>query len=280
MREVPVSEIADALVRCIGEASFSLGERERDALRAAAQRETSESGRAVLAQLEENWNVAEAERRPLCQDTGVAVIFLEIGQEVRLTGDALEESLSAAVGAGYTRFHLRKSMLDHPLRRKNTGDNTPPVVHTRIVPGDRVRLRFDAKGGGCENMSRIAMLTPSAGREGVVDFVTEAVCAAGGNPCPPVVVGVGLGGNFEKAALMAKEALLRPLGDPAPEPLDAALEADLLQRINASGPGPMGLGGDTTALAVHVESHPCHLASLPVAVNLDCHSHRHAEAVL
>ena len=280
MREIPVSQIREALVSCIERASFSLGRAERDALAAARARETSPTGRAILDQLLENADIAEAERRPLCQDTGVAVVFLEVGQEVRLTGGGLEDAVQDAVREAYSRFYLRKSILDHPLTRKNTGDNTPAVIHTRIVRGDKVRIVFDAKGGGCENMSRLAMLTPSAGREGVVDFVVKAVAEAGGNPCPPVVVGVGLGGTFEKAAMMAKQALLRPLGEPAAHPEDRRLEEDLLERINATGVGPMGLGGVSTALAVHVISHPCHLAALPVAVNLDCHSHRHSEATI
>jgi fumarate hydratase subunit alpha len=278
MREIPVLQIREALVSCIEQANFSLGRAERDALAAARDRETSPTGRAILDQLLENADIAEAERRPLCQDTGVAVVFLEVGQEVRLTGGGLEDAVQDAVREAYSRFYLRKSILDHPLTRKNTGDNTPAVIHTRIVPGDKVRIVLDAKGGGCENMSRLAMLTPSAGREGVVDFVVKAVAEAGGNPCPPVVVGVGLGGTFEKAAMMAKQALLRPLGEPAAHPEDRQLERDLLAKINATGVGPMGLGGVSTALAVHVISHPCHLAALPVAVNLDCHSHRHSEA--
>jgi fumarate hydratase subunit alpha len=278
MREIPVSQIREALVSCIERASFSLGRAERDALAAARARETSGTGRAILDQLLENADIAEAERRPLCQDTGVAVVFLEVGQEVRLTGGGLEDAVQEAVHDAYSRFYLRKSILDHPLTRKNTGDNTPAVIHTRIVRGDKVRIVFDAKGGGCENMSRLVMLTPSAGREGVVDFVVKTVAEAGGNPCPPVVVGVGLGGTFEKAAMMAKQALLRPLGEPAAYPEDRRLEEELLERINATGVGPMGLGGVSTALAVHVISHPCHLAALPVAVNLDCHSHRHSEA--
>jgi len=280
MREIPVSQIREALVSCIEQASFSLGRAERDALAAARARETSPTGRAILNQLLENADIAEAERRPLCQDTGVAVVFLEVGQEVRLTSGGLEDAVQEAVRDAYSRFYLRKSILDHPLTRKNTGDNTPAVIHTRIMPGDKVRIVFDAKGGGCENMSRLAMLTPSAGREGVVDFVVKAVAEAGGNPCPPVVVGVGLGGTFEKAAMMAKQALLRPLGEPAAHPEDRRLEEELLAKINATGVGPMGLGGVSTALAVHVISHPCHLAALPVAVNLDCHSHRHSEATI
>jgi len=184
--------------------------------------------------------------------------------------------VNAAVRDAYARFLLRKSIVAHPLARRNTGDNTPAVLHVRIVPGDRVAVDFVEKGGGCENMSRLAMLTPADGRDGVVDFVLRTVRESGGNACPPLVVGVGLGGSFERVAHLAKEALLRPFGEPAADPEDRALEAELLGKINATGLGPMGLGGDTTALAVHVNSHPCHIASLPVAVNLDCHSHRHA----
>ena len=280
MRELPVKEVQEALLRLVEQASFDLGGAERAALAAAAAREKSAIGRAVLADHQRNAEIAKSERRPLCQDTGVAVIFLDIGQELHLTGGDLADAVQEAVAEGYSRFHLRKSILDHPFTRKNTGTNTPAILHTRIVPGDRLRIRFAAKGGGCENMSRLAMLPPSAGRDGVVEFVVRAVRESGGNPCPPVIVGVGLGGNFEQCALLAKESLLRPLGQPAVNPLDAELERELLEKINATGVGPMGLGGEVTALAVHVASAPCHLAALPVAVNLDCHSHRHAEVVL
>ena len=280
MRELPVKEVQAALLKLVEQAAFNLGDVERAALSDAAARETSAIGQAVLSDLQQNAEIAKAERRPLCQDTGVAVIFLEIGQDLRVTGGDLNDAIQQAVAEGYQRFHLRKSILDHPLTRKNTGTNTPAIMHTRIVPGDRLRIRFAAKGGGCENMSRLAMLPPSAGREGVVEFVVRAVREAGGNPCPPVIVGVGIGGNFETCALLAKESLLRPLGQPAADPVDAGLERELLEKINATGVGPMGLGGAVTALAVHVASAPCHLAALPVAVNLDCHSHRHAEIVL
>jgi len=280
MRTVSVRAVADALYDCIGRASVNLGERETAALETARRTETSPTGRAVLDQLLENARIARQERRPLCQDTGLAVVFLDIGQQVILDGGDLVEAINDAVARACRDFHLRTSVVGHPIDRRNTGDNTPAVVHIRLVPGDRVRLRFAAKGGGCENMSRLAMLTPSAGRAGVVEFVVRTVREALANPCPPVVGGVGLGGNFEMAALAAKEALLRPLGDAAADPRDADLERELLAAINATGVGPMGLGGANTALAVHVASLPCHIAALPVAVNLDCHSHRHAEAVL
>lgn len=280
MREINVQEIAEQLRECIRRASFELGPRERAALSRVQAQETSAIGRAVLEDLAANQDIAATEKRPLCQDTGVAVVFIDIGQEVHLTGGDLYATINQAVGAAYTENHLRSSIVRHPLERINTGNNTPPIVHIRLTDGDRIRLRFAAKGGGCENMSRLAMLTPSAGRAGVVDFVLQTIKSAGGNPCPPVVVGVGLGGNFELAAMLAKEALLRPLGEPATHPEDVALEKELLEKLNATGIGPMGLGGAVTALAVHVASHPCHIAALPVAVNLDCHSHRHAECAI
>ncbi|HBF33565.1 TPA: fumarate hydratase [Candidatus Sumerlaeota bacterium] len=280
MRELSVATIATHLEILINQASFNLGERELCALREAQARESSASGRAILSELLQNADIARLEGRPLCQDTGVALVFLDIGQDVHIVGGDLQPAIYRAVRNAYQDNYLRKSMVEHPLARKNTGDNNPPIIHIRIVPGEQVRMRFAAKGGGCENMSRIGMLTPSAGREGVMDFIVRTVCEAGGNPCPPVVVGVGLGGNFEKSAMLAKEALMRPLGDHAEREDDAEMERELLARINAEGHGPMGLGGTTTALAVHVISHPCHIASLPVAVNIDCHSHRHAEVIL
>jgi fumarate hydratase subunit alpha len=278
MREIQVAEICNALYKCIKTASFDLGGRELSAIKNAEKEETVPLAKSILGQIIENAKIAKEERRPLCQDTGVAVVFLDIGQEVSLTDGNLEEEIHKTVGKAYTDFYLRKSMVSHPFDRKNTNDNTPAVIHTRIVKGDKVKVMFDAKGGGCENMSRIAMLPPSAGRGGAIDFIVKAIAEAGGNPCPPVVVGVGIGGNFEKAALMAKRSLLRPLGEKSSVAIDADLEKELLEKINATGVGSQGLGGDITALAVHVESHPCHIASLPVAVNLDCHSHRHAEA--
>lgn len=280
IREIDVARIGEALVRCIGKASFELDPKETALLAAHARREGSCTGCAILGQLLENADIARSERRPLCQDTGVAVVFIELGQDVHLTGGSLEDAVHAAVRDAYARFFLRKSIVAHPLARRNTGDNTPAVLHVRVVPGSRVAVDFVEKGGGCENMSRLAMLTPADGREGVIEFVLRTVRESGGNACPPLVVGVGLGGNFERVAHLAKEALLRPFGEAAEDPVDRTLEAELLERINATGLGPMGLGGDTTALAVHVKSHPCHIASLPVAVNLDCHSHRHAGEVL
>ncbi len=280
MREVSVDRIQAAVVECIERAAFELDARVVSALQAARDQETSSVARTVLEELLQNQRIAREERRPMCQDTGTAVLFVELGQEVHLVDGDLRSAVDDAVHEGYTRHRLRAGMVGHPLSRENTTDNTPAMLHVRLAPGNRVRIRFMAKGGGCENMNRLAMLTPAQGREGVLAFVEESVRSAGGRPCPPVVVGVGLGGTFERTAELAKEALLRPLGDPAARDEDAALEAEALARINALGVGPMGLGGRTTALAVHVESTGCHIASLPVAVNLDCHAHRHAEAVL
>ncbi|MBI5725889.1 MAG: fumarate hydratase [Planctomycetes bacterium] len=277
MREIDAAEIGRAVEQCIEQASFTLGRAELDALTTAIAVEDNSLARDILGELIENASIAAAERRALCQDTGLAVVFLDIGQQVLVTGQPLEQTVNSAVAAAYTRLGLRKSVVAHPLERRNTGDNAPAILHTRLVPGDRATVRFAAKGGGCENMSAMAMLTPSADATAVADFVVKTVVQAGGKTCPPIIVGVGLGGNFERAAMLAKLALLRPLGRPSENPIDARLERDLLARINATGIGPMGLGGRTTALAVHVESAPCHIASLPVAVNIDCHSHRHAE---
>ena len=280
MRQISVKSIGSALYDCIAHASFKLGKDELDALEQAHKRETDPAAREILSQLLENAEIACREMRPLCQDTGLAVVFVDIGQSVALIDGDLTEAINSAVARAYGELYLRKSVVRHALDRKNTQDNTPAIIHTRIVPGDKVRIRFAAKGGGCENMSQLAMMTPSVGRDGVVDFVVKVVRDALANPCPPIIVGVGLGGNFETVALAAKEALLVPLGQAADNDLDAKLEQELLAKINATGIGPMGLGGCTTALAVHVQSRPCHIASLPVAVNLDCHSHRHAEVIL
>ncbi len=246
----------------------------------ALQTEISLTGKDILKQLLENARIARENDVPMCQDTGFAVVFLELGQEVNITGGFLYDAVNEGVRKGYTEGYLRKSIVNHPLQRINTGDNTPAVIHTTVVPGDKLTITVAPKGGGSENMSAIRMLKPAEGREGVKKFILETVKNAGPNPCPPIIVGVGMGGTFEKAALLAKQALLRPLGEPHPEPDIADLESELLEEINKTGIGPQGLGGKTTALAVHILTYPCHIASLPVAVNINCHAARHKKAVL
>lgn len=250
------------------------------ALERALAAEESEVGRAVLDSLLENARVARERLYPICQDTGTAVVFLDVGQDLRIAGGSLEEAIHEGVRQGYREGYLRASIVRGPLDRVNTGDNTPAVIYTRIVPGDRLGIAILAKGAGCDNMSRIAMLTPADGREGIIRVVVGTVAEAGPNPSPPVIAGVGVGGTFEQAALLSKRALLRPVGSPHPDPEVAALEGELLRRINDLGIGPAGFGGRVTALAVHVETRPTHIASLPVAVNLDCHSHRAGSIVL
>ncbi|MDP6634870.1 MAG: fumarate hydratase [Phycisphaerae bacterium] len=251
-----------------------------DALAAGRGNEASELAATILKQIEENAQIAGRTGLPLCQDTGLAVFFVALGGDVRIVGGELIDAINQGVADGYRDGYLRKSVVTDPVRRTNTGDNTPAIVHVRPAPGDQLHIRYAAKGGGSENMSRIAMLKPADGIEGVKDFVVDTVSRAGGNPCPPLVVGVGIGGDFEQCAVMSKEAIFRPLGDPSSDEFYAGVEAELLERINSLGVGPMGLGGSTTALAVHILTAPCHIASLPVAVNLNCHSSRHEEVRL
>ena len=250
------------------------------ALERARAIEESEIGRSVLDRLLENARVAREKWYPICQDTGSAVIFADLGQDLHVTNGTLEDAINEGVRQGYREGYLRASIVRGPLDRVNTQDNTPAIVYYRIVQGDRLDLAMLAKGAGCDNMSRLAMLTPSDGYKGAAEFVTRAISEAGPNPSPPLIVGVGMGGTFEQAALLSKRALLRPVGQPHSDPRLAEVEADLLRRINDLGIGPAGFGGRVTALAVHVESHPTHIASLPVAVNLDCHSHRAGRIVL
>jgi fumarate hydratase subunit alpha len=254
-----------------------------DIRRALAQAEAGESsplGRRVLATLLENARVAGTEMIPLCQDTGLAVVFAELGQEVHIKGGDLEEAINAGVARGYEEGFLRKSVVGDPIRRVNTGDNCPAVIHYRIVPGDRLKLTVAPKGFGSENMSALALLKPSQGLDGVRAVIIDTVRKAGPNPCPPVIVGVGLGGTMEKAALMAKEALLRPVGSGHPDPFWRQVEEELLKEVNALDIGPAGFGGRSTALAVHVKTYATHIAGLPVAVNIGCHVTRHAEREL
>ncbi|MDW7710932.1 MAG: fumarate hydratase [Deferrisomatales bacterium] len=280
MRELHVREISQALRRMAVEANTELGRDVLDAFASFRAVEESPTGRDILDQLCENARIAREEKLPLCQDTGFAVVFVELGQDVHLVGGDLYEAVNEGVRQGYQEGYLRKSIVADPLRRKNTGDNTPAVVHVKVVPGQQVKVTFAPKGGGSENMSGIAMLRPADGVEGVKRFVLDRVSQAGPNPCPPTVVGVGIGGTFEVAAYLSKLALLRPLGQRNPDPYYAALEEELLQAVNRMGIGPAGLGGTTTSLDVHVEAHPCHIASLPVAVNIQCHSARHKEVEL
>jgi fumarate hydratase subunit alpha len=252
-----------------------------NALQKARQTEESPLGQHTLDQILDNARLAKEEEMAICQDCGVAVVYLEIGQDVHVTGGDLYEAANEGVRQGYDKGYLRKSMVKQPFSaRVNTKDNTPAVIHTAIVPGDKLKITVMPKGGGSENMSRLFMLTPSQGRQGVIDSVVQAVDEAGSNPCPPVVVGVGIGGTAEKAMAIAKKSLLRPVGEANPDPEVAELEKELLQRINALGIGPQGLGGRTTALSVHIEAFPSHIASLPLAVNLQCHAARHKEAIL
>ena len=281
VREIQASAVIQTVARLCQEANFDLSEDVLSALEEAQRVEESPLGKQALSQLIENARIAREERLPLCQDCGTAVVFLEIGQEIHITGGDLYTAVKEGVRQGYTQGYLRKSIVRQPFSaRINTGDNTPPVIHTEIVPGDRLKITVMSKGGGAENMSRLAMLKPGDGKEGIVDLVVKTVDEAGGSPCPPLIVGVGIGATAEKVMLLAKKALLRPVGKPNPDSEVARLEQEILDRINALGIGPSGFGGRTTALAVHVEVMPTHIASLPVAVNLQCHSARHKEAVL
>jgi fumarate hydratase subunit alpha len=283
MREIEFNVIVAAVRDMCIRGCTVIDPRVLDALAAAKSDESSELAGTIIAQIEENARIAGGdggEKKPLCQDTGLAVFFVSVGSEVRITGGELIDAINQGVSQGYRDGYLRKSVVADPIRRSNTGDNTPAIVHVSLAGGDGLRIQYAAKGGGSENMSRIAMLKPADGIEGVKDFVVKTVDDAGGNPCPPLVVGVGIGGDFEQCAILAKEALLRPLGQASGDEFYAGVEAELFSRINALGIGPMGLGGATTALAVHVLAAPCHIASLPVAVNLNCHSSRHEEVLL
>ena len=281
MREIKAKDITKAVAQLCQRANFELGEDVLSALREARQNEESPLGKEVLGELIENARIAQGERLPLCQDCGTAVVFLEIGQEAHISGGDLYAAVAEGVHLGYTQGYLRKSIVRRPfLARINTDDNTPPVIHTEIVPGDKLKIIVMPKGGGAENMSILAMLKPGAGQQGIIERVVEAVDTAGGNSCPPLIIGLGIGGTAEKAMLEAKRALLRPVGKPNPDPDVARLEKEIMVRVNALGIGPLGLGGTITALAVHAEVMPTHIASLPLAVNLQCHSARHKEVVL
>ncbi len=280
IRKIDVSAIKKAVRDLCIEANCHLDDEVTGLLKEMAGREKSPVGKEILAQILENAVIADEEAVPVCQDTGTVVIFIELGQEVLLTGGDFQQAVDEGVSEGYREGYLRKSMVSDPLDRVNTGDNTPAVLHVRIVPGQQVKITVAPKGGGSENMSACKMLKPGEGEEGIRNFVLETVRNAGPNACPPVVVGIGIGGTMEKAALMAKHALTRPLGQKSEDPQTAGLEDRLLEAINRLGIGPQGLGGTTTALAVHIEKFAAHLASLPVAVNLSCHAYRHKTFVL
>ena len=279
MRAIESEAISEAIAQAAVDACCDLSADTLEALHQALDREESPLCREALGTLIENARIARERRVPICQDTGVAVVFAEMGSEVSVKGATLFGAIEEGVRRGYTGG-LRLSIVSDPFKRVNTRDNTPPVVHVETTEGDALKLFLMAKGGGCENASCLAMLKPSDGREGVADFIVDSVMKNAQNSCPPVVVGVGIGGTMDKAALIAKKSLLRPLGTHHPDDDTAQLETELLERINRSGIGPAGLGGTATALAVHIETHPCHIASLPVAVNLECHAHRHREIVL
>ena len=280
MRELDVSVVRDAVARLCIAANTCLPEDVKNAIRDFQTREDWAIARGVLDQIVENYQIAHRENVPICQDTGMACVFLEVGQEVHFTGGGLYDAVHEGVRRGYTEGYLRKSVVRDPIRRGNTGDNTPAMIHVDIVPGDRVTITVAPKGFGSENMSAIKMLKPSDGLEGVKKFVLDTVETAGSNPCPPMVVGVGIGGTFEKAAYLAKKALIRPLDVQNPDPYYADLETELLDRINALGIGPQGFGGMSTALGLNIEVLPTHIAGLPCAVNIGCHATRHATEVL
>lgn len=281
MREIKSSAITEVVGRLFQEANFELGEDVLAALKKAWRNEESPLGREVIDIILKNANIAANEKIPLCQDCGVAVVFLELGQEVCIVGGELCAAVNEGVRRACDEGYLRKSMVSQPFSaRINTGDNTPAIIYTDVVPGDKLRIIVMPKGGGSENMSRLSMMPPAYGRQGVVEFVVNTVDEAWSNPCPPIIVGVGIGGTAEKALMLAKRALLRKVGEPNPDAEIADLEREILPKVNNLGIGPMGYGGRITALAVHVESFPSHISSLPVAVNLQCHSARHKEAIL
>lgn len=277
MREISAEAVADTVARLCVQANTCLPRDVKDGIAAARAAEDWPPAREILDRIMENGEIGGG--FPICQDTGMACVFLEVGQELHIAGD-LAQAVDEGVRRGYAQGYLRKSVVSDPLERVNSGDNTPAMLYTDLVPGDRLAITVAPKGFGSENMSRIAMLKPSDGVEGVKDFIVDTVEQAGPNPCPPIVVGVGLGGTFDKCALLAKKALLRELGAPSPLPFYADLERELLDRINALGIGPQGFGGRTTALAVNIEQCPTHIAGLPVAVNINCHVTRHKTEVL
>lgn len=280
MREIEVNEIIDAVRELCIKANCVLNDDVYNALEAAKNTEKSPIGKEILCQLTDNADIAKNKNVPICQDTGMAIVFVELGQEVHIKGGLLTDAINEGVRSGYRDGYLRKSVVSDPFIRENTKDNTPAIIHYDIVEGDKIKIIVAPKGFGSENMSKIYMLKPSAGIEGAKDAIVQAVDEAGPNPCPPMVVGVGVGGNFEMAALLAKKALLRPIGSHSDKPHLREMEEELLERMNSLGIGPQGLGGVTTVLSVNVESFPTHIAGMPIAVNISCHVTRHAEVIL
>ena len=281
MREINVEEITRTIERLCIESNYYLPQDVKEALEDALDKEDSPLAKEILQDILKNQDIARTNDVPICQDTGLAVIFLELGQDVRLVGGDLNEAIDEGVRRGYKNGYLRKSAVDDPfIIRKNTGDNTPAIIHTKIVPGDKIKLILAPKGGGSENMSALAMLKPSDGIKGIKKFVLDTVDKAGSNPCPPIIVGIGIGGTIEKTTLIAKQSLLRKVGEHNSNPEVAKLEEELLEEINKLGIGPQGFGGRTTALAVNIETFPAHIASMPVAINIQCHVARHQEAII
>ncbi len=279
MREFDVKLVTDAVAKLCIDANYNIPQDVLEKLKFSCENEESPVAKEILTQIIENDILAKETKVPMCQDTGLTVVFLEIGRDVYLNGD-IYEAVQEGVRIGYKDGYLRKSMVKDPFNRVNTGDNTPAIIHTKLVEGDKVKIIIAPKGGGSENMSTVTMMKPSDGLKGVKEFILNFIDKAGGNPCPPIVVGVGIGGNLEKSALLAKEALLRDVSDVNSDENLRTLEEELLRDINKLGIGPMGLGGRTTALAVKVKVHPCHIAQLPLAININCHAARHKEVVL
>jgi len=280
MRKISTQKITEVVKKLCMEANYYLGDDVVKVLKTPERKEESTIGKEIIKEILENSDIARQEKLPICQDTGFVVVFLELGQQINITGGDIYEAIHGGERQGYKQGYLRKSIVKDPLRRENTGDNTPAVIHTEIVSGDKLKITVAPKGCGSENMSEIKMMAPGEGIQGVEDFVVDRVKRSGGNPCPPIIVGVGIGGTFEKCAQLAKQALLRTVGLRNPDPFYANLEKTLLEKINNLGIGPMGLGGRVTALDVFIETYPSHIASLPVAVNIQCHAARHKQAVI
>ncbi|MCP1102672.1 fumarate hydratase subunit alpha [Aequitasia blattaphilus] len=280
MREINANQITDVVERLCIKANEHLPTDVKNAIESCRACEDWDIAKGVLDQIVENYEIADAQNVPICQDTGMACVFLEIGQEVHVSGGDLSEAIHEGVRRGYENGYLRKSVVKDPVRRGNTGDNTPAMIYTEIVPGDQIHITVGPKGFGSENMSMIRMFKPSAGLQGIKDFILEVVETAGPNPCPPMVVGVGIGGTFDKAALLAKKALMRPIDTKNEDPYYADLEVEMLEKVNALGIGPQGFGGKTTAIGLNIETMPTHIAGMPCAVNINCHVTRHASEVI